>query len=130
MDKRYWDLKDIISKFGSDAFCDWESAPSISWENRLLFKTVIDTARMLAMDGYRIRQYGAASCRILMNCLVDITLMSLSDEEAPGVYEAIERTYILFGFLTCRRYLKSTKNWIDPTVQIEMLKALSEEAPT
>ena len=127
MDKNHWDLTDIISRFGDNVICDWEAGPFPLKEEQALFQTVIDTARMLAMDEDNLKKYGNEGCRDLMNCLVDVTLLSLSEGEFTGVHDFIEQTVCVYGLLSCCRYVSSLTDWADPKVESAFIKGISDD---
>ena len=112
-----WDLTEIISHYATNCICDWECGPFLTVENEPLFTTVIDMAKLLVMDEQMLKKYGNAGCTKLMNCLVDITLLSLAEydfEDDEKLLDfARELTVCIHGLLTCRRYQPSYKNWLE-----------------
>jgi len=113
--KNRWDLIDIISQFGSDIHCDWESGPFQCKDNDSLFQTVIDMANTLVMDNTHLKRFGEEGRKKLFNCLVDVTLLSIAESEFKNEQEmsttAIELTTCIYQLLTCRYYTPSLQDW-------------------
>ena len=112
-----WDLAEIISEIGNNCICDWECGPFLTEEDKPLFSTVIDMANLLVMDEHNLKEYGEAGCTKLMNCLVDITLLSLAEYEFDDHQKLLdfarELTVCIHGIITCRHYKPSYKNWLE-----------------
>jgi len=113
--KTRWDLTDIISQFGNEAVCDWENGPFLCKENDALFKTVIEMAHTLVMDNSHLKRFGDEGRKKLLNCLIDITLLSVSESEFKNDEEmsniVIELTTCIYQLLTCRYYTPSLQDW-------------------
>ena len=112
-----WDLAEIISQYGNNCICDWECGPFLSEEDKPLFSEVIEMAKLLVMDEHNLKEYGEAGRTKLMNCLVDITLLSLAEYEFDDHQKLLdfarELTVCIHGLLTCRHYKPSLKTWME-----------------
>jgi hypothetical protein len=111
-----WRTSEMVYKFGSNSYGDWECGPTPCSENRILFETILSVARS-NIDCSRIPE--GQSVEEFFNFFVDISLLAFAEmERDPEDWPDYEwKSYILnfcyqlWEILSCDEHVKADHNW-------------------